>query len=335
MSGTIIITGANSSLAIPMVEHILSRYPGYHLILTVRNPSGDTDVNTKRLRAVVEKHSDVADKISIRALDLANLSVVHAFSEGLAAEIAAGTLPRVAAIVCNAYYWNLVDVPVLTRDGLETALQVNHVAHAALVLRLLTATTFASGGRVVFLGTNATDPGANSFEKYPPVLPNDLDDLARVPEHVESSDRAGTGFYRYALSKLAATMFSYALNRRLEKDPDLNTVTAVTINPGNLADSRALQTNTPRALAISQTLLLKPLRPLLAFADPTIRTAAAAGADVAELATGHAHSGARGFFTLLKESKSSDESLKVDRQEEVWRKTLAWAKVDPKNEEWK
>ncbi|KAL2170265.1 hypothetical protein VTG60DRAFT_5041 [Thermothelomyces hinnuleus] len=333
MSGTVIITGANGSLAIPAVEHILTKYPGYHLVLTVRNPSADADANTKRLRAVLDRHPGPAKTASVRALDLADLSAVHSFADAIAAEVEAGTLPRIASIVCNAYYWNLVEAPVQTRDGLETALQVNHVAHAALVLRLL-ASSFAPGGRIVFLGTNATDPGANPNEKYPPVLPDDLEDLARVPERVEPGDRAGTGFYRYAVSKLAVTMFAYALNRRLEKDPDLNTVTAVTINPGNLADSRALQTNTPKALSLGQKLVLKPLRPLLSLLDPLLRTAAAAGVDVAELATGHAHPGKRGFYTLLKESKSSEESLKVDKQEAVWKKTLAWAKVTHKNDEW-
>ena len=103
MAGTIVITGANSSLAIPAVQHLLTRYPDYDAVLTVRNTS-DTDVNTKKLRDTISKYPDA--KASIRQLDLSDLSAVHGFASTIAAEIAGGTLPPFASIVCNAYYWN-------------------------------------------------------------------------------------------------------------------------------------------------------------------------------------------------------------------------------------
>lgn len=110
----------------------------------------------------------------------------------------------------------MAEAPVQTGDGLETALQVIHVAHAALVLRLRES-SFAPGGRIVFFGTVVTEPGTSPMEKYPPVLPDDLGDLARIPQHVDAGDVIGTGLYGYATSKLAVTMIAYALNRRLEK----------------------------------------------------------------------------------------------------------------------
>lgn len=47
MVGTIIFTGANCSLGIPAINHILENYPEYTLILTVRDLS-EADVNTNR-----------------------------------------------------------------------------------------------------------------------------------------------------------------------------------------------------------------------------------------------------------------------------------------------
>lgn len=212
MAGTIIITGANSSLGIPAVEHLLSKYPEYNVILTVRNVS-DSDVNTKRLRETIGRHKDA--KADIRQLDLANLSSVHDFADTLVAEVVAGKQPPIASIIANAYYWNLTTDAVETGDGFETTFQVNYISHVALVLRLLD--SFGpEGGRVVLLSSDAHWPGKNSLEKYTPTIPEDLDSLVKTPPATEK-DKMGKGFQRYANSKLATVLWMHALNARLEK----------------------------------------------------------------------------------------------------------------------
>lgn len=212
MVGTIVITGANSSLGIPAVQHLLSNYPEYSAVLTVRNTS-DSDVNTKRLREVISSHKD--SKADIQQLDLANLSAVHDFATALAAEIAAGKRPPLASIIGNAYYWNLATDAVETGDGFETTLQVNYISHVALILRLI-GSFGPEGGRVVLLSSDAHWPGKNSLEKYPPTIPEDLDALVKKPATTER-DKMGKGFQRYANSKLATVLWMYALNARLEK----------------------------------------------------------------------------------------------------------------------
>lgn len=150
--------------------------------------------------------------VSIRKLDLADISAVHDFANTVAAEIADGKLPPLASIVCNAYYWNLVDDAEFTVDGYEKTFQVNHLAHAALVLRLL-GSFGSSGGRVVLFASDA--PGKNSLEKYPPAIPDDLNLLVQPGNG--SSDKFGHGFQRYAILKLAIVMWMYALNNHLAK----------------------------------------------------------------------------------------------------------------------
>ncbi len=212
MSGTIIITGANGSLAIPAVQYLLANYPGYGAVLTVRNAS-DADAHTKKLRKTLAQFPDA--KTSIYELDLANLSDVHTFASTIITEVAEGKIPPLASIICNAYYWNLVDAAEITGDGYERTFQVNHISHTALVLRLLG--SFGShGGRVVLFSSDAHFPGKNGLEKYPPKIPNDLDLLVN-PAVDERSDNFGRGFQRYAVSKLAVVMWMYALNRYLEK----------------------------------------------------------------------------------------------------------------------
>lgn len=210
MAGTIIVTGANGSLAIPAVRHLLANYPDYTAVLTARNTE-DTDPNTKKLRETIAKFPKA--QTSIRQLDLANLAAVHQFASTIAAEVSDKQLPPLASIVCNAYYWNLAGDPEFTADGVEKSIQVNHISHVALVLRLL-GSFGPEGGRVVLFTSDGHYSGKNGLQKYPPGIPDDLDSLLKAtPE----ADKLGHGFKRYADSKLAVLMWGYALNRYLEK----------------------------------------------------------------------------------------------------------------------
>ncbi len=79
------------------------------------------------------------------------------------------------------------------------------------------------------------------------------------------------------------------------------------------------------------TFIIQPLRFLLQFMDPTMRTAAKAGIDVADLATNKAHPGDRGYFTLLKKDASAPDSMDEKAQQNLWVQTMKWAKITPKN----
>ncbi|KAE8375366.1 hypothetical protein BDV26DRAFT_267994 [Aspergillus bertholletiae] len=328
--GTVLVTGSNGSLAMPMVEHLLQTYPQLALVLTVRNPSAK-DVNTKQLLNITAPHRD---RVHVRGLDLARLSDVHQFTDSLAADITAGTLPPLSSIICNAFYWNLTGEVITTPDGFEQTWQVTYLAHAALVLRLLGSfgsKPDAAIGRIVLFSSDAHLPGKNGLEAYPPTLPDDLDSLKTTtsPEAPAGGNQAenplGRGFQRYANAKLAVTMWMYALNARLESATSpVHDVTAIAVNPGNLTDSRALRVNTPAKLQFLSRFIIQPLRPLLQFKDHTMRTAAEAGVDVAELAVGPEFADAKGYFTWKKQDTSSPESLDPAKQQKLWEKTLEW-----------
>ena len=263
MANTIIITGANGSLAIPTVDHLLQHSPDSTLVLTVRDAS-DKDANTSTLRGVVAKHP--AARVSIQELDLSHLSAVHDFARSIAAEIEKGSLPQLSAIVGTAYHWNLVGPLELTDDGYEKTIQVSYLSHFAIVLRLIKSFR-PEGGRIVLFTSDGHEPGKNGLEKIPPAISADVTqlDLLVKPAEDASPDTLGHGFHRYANSKLALVMFTHALNRRLERDAQLKNITVVVMNPGNLADSRALLVNTPRKLIILSKFVLRPLRPLLSM----------------------------------------------------------------------
>lgn len=112
----------------------------------------------------------------------------------------------------------------------------------------------------------------------------------------------------------------------------LGKITAVAINPGGMIDSRCLRTNTPESLAqLQQSLLATPLTDLQCQMGPTVRTAEPASADVVELALNPAYRGKCGFYTLLREDKSSPDSQNEEKQIKLWDKTLEWARITETN----
>ncbi|KAL4880726.1 hypothetical protein BJY04DRAFT_218883 [Aspergillus karnatakaensis] len=323
MPGTIIITGANGSLAVPATGLLLTKYPDHTLILTARNPQ------------TLKQYED-NKKVHIHKLDLADLSAVSAFATTIATDIQSGKLPPLTSIICNAYHWNLRGAPESTADGHEKTIQINHVAHAALILRLLGSFDRESGGRIVLFSSDAHWPGKNGLEKFPPAIPeaDQLDTLVKTPaEGVEAkAEHTGRGFQRYANSKLAIVMWMYALNRHLEEDLAVNKITAIAVNPGNLADSRALRTNTPFLLTFMSLFIIRPFLFLLRrFADPTMRTASEAAADIVQLATSSDRDGAddrtAGYYTMGNKDVSSPDSLDEEKQEALWVKTIEWAGI--------
>jgi NAD(P)-dependent dehydrogenase (short-subunit alcohol dehydrogenase family) len=210
--GTVIITGANGSLAIPAVDYLLSQHPSYTAVLTVRDDS-DKDANTTRLRSIIAKYSNA--QVSIRKLDLTRLSHVHAFADTIHSEIAEKKLQPLAAIICNASTWDMSPPIKYTDDGFERAMGVNHIAQFDLTLRLL-GDLDPQHGRVVFLSSESHWAGKAGFEVYHPTLPDDLNLLVK-PNPDKVGEEVGRGFQRYGLSKLVIVMTMYELLRRVKK----------------------------------------------------------------------------------------------------------------------
>jgi NAD(P)-dependent dehydrogenase (short-subunit alcohol dehydrogenase family) len=255
MPETILITGATSSLATRIVHLLLTKYSTspqdpsldekdheYTLLLTSQNPS-KIKLRLPRLT------SNTNISIRTRKLDLSNLSSVHEFATAISTDVQSGKIPQLSSIICNASFWDLRGDGELTDDGHEKTFQINYIAHTALVLRLLGSFNPGSGGKIVLLTCDAHRHWplksvlgrTHGLEKYPPGIPADLNELVEVesqshsqsepqsPEQIleelqekpkirknENMEYMPRGIQRYANSKIALTMWMYALNRRLE-----------------------------------------------------------------------------------------------------------------------
>jgi NAD(P)-dependent dehydrogenase (short-subunit alcohol dehydrogenase family) len=210
MAGSIILTGANGSAGFHAAEYLLESYPQFTHIFTVRS-NADTDVNTNKLRDLIARHPET--KASIHKLDLASLAAIHTFAADISAAIAVGEYPPLKSIICNASHWNLVNGPKFTVDDYEETIQVNHIAHVALVLRLVERFAF-DGGRIVLLSSVSHYRVKTHMSPYLPEIPIDLDQLLHPSP---DKNKQGRGFQRYSSSKLLITTWMYPLDRYLQQ----------------------------------------------------------------------------------------------------------------------
>ncbi|CAN9259790.1 unnamed protein product [Alternaria sp. RS040] len=254
MTGTVLITGSNGSLALPA-------YSSFNLVLTVRDDF-EEDVNSTKLRLLVEQHTDV--QVSIRQLGLSSLENVRIFSKALLLEIESKKLPLIRTIICSAMTWNLAGGPQYFKDP----------------------------------------------------------ELLVHPKADKEGEEMGRGFQRYAVSKLVPIMVMYELNRRLKTKRDTESIRAIAVDPLHLINSRAFhQSHVPRIIQIVTTVVTWML-PLLSYFDHRLKTVEQAAIPFVDVAVADKFAGQEGYFEGDKKVESSPDSLDINMQQALWRKSF-------------
>ncbi len=174
---TAVVTGANSGLGYQTSRQLAGH--GARVIMACRDAERGQQA-LERLRAEVPEAN-----AELRRLDLADLSSVKAFAEGLDGPV--------HLLINNAGVMALP--PRVTADGFEMQFATNHLGHFALTGRLLAALTSEPGSRVVTVSSEMHRIGRIHF-----------DDL-----HSEKRYRKWPA---YGQSKLANLLFAGELGRR-------------------------------------------------------------------------------------------------------------------------
>jgi NAD(P)-dependent dehydrogenase (short-subunit alcohol dehydrogenase family) len=192
----VIVTGANTGLGYQTARVLAGA--GAEVVMAVR----DLD----RGQAAAQRIRDEVDdaKLRIIHLDLADLASVHDFAAGEAATGPVDLLVNNAGLM-------LVPSRVLTRDGFESQMGVNHLGHFALTAGLLPALLQAPAGRVVSVTSIAAR-------------------RSRSLDHGLGLTGDYTPMGAYSQSKLAVALFAGELDRRLRAVDA--TVTSVIAHPG-------------------------------------------------------------------------------------------------------
>jgi NAD(P)-dependent dehydrogenase (short-subunit alcohol dehydrogenase family) len=193
-----VVTGANSGIGLVAARELAGK--GAEVVIACRDTSkGEAAV--ERMRIDLAPNGDDA-RFEVRALDLADLSSVRSFAEGVIADHPDG----IDLLINNAGV--MAPPRKETADGFELQFGTNHLGHFALTGLLLDELKKKPGSRVVTVSSNAHKMGKMNF-----------DDL--------QSENGYNRWSAYGQSKLSNLIFAIDLQKRLaEAELDVESMAA-------------------------------------------------------------------------------------------------------------
>ncbi|OTA84574.1 hypothetical protein M434DRAFT_377725 [Hypoxylon sp. CO27-5] len=227
--GTIVVTGANGGLGCAIISQIVSSSSlrAYHGIYTVRDARTVTALdNVLRASSVASTLFHSYEKIS---LNLSRLDNVRKVAAAINMRVESGTIPPISAIILNAGYEEF-GKQTWTDDGLDTSFAVNYLGHWLLTLLLLRNMDRERDKHNVMNG---------SFKdsRYKTMITDDLEPIAKGTWSSNSDDETdwAAAYRRYGASKMCGVAMIHELQKRLDRDPVLNNISVLAVDPGGMA----------------------------------------------------------------------------------------------------
>ncbi len=269
----VIVTGANTGIGFETAAALAGRHA--RVVLACRNAQKAGDA-LARIRARIPD----AD-LEFLELDLANLGSVERFAGAFDA-----THDRLDLLINNAG----VMAPPLghTEDGFELQFGCNHLGHFALTGRLMAHLEATPGARVVTVSSLTHRTAAMDFDNL-------------------NAEKGYRKMAAYGQSKLANLLFTFELERRLERTG--SKVLAVASHPGWTVTE--IQRHSP---------LIEFFTPLAPGPDLGALTTLRAAVD--PNARGGDYYGPRGIFELMgypKKVQTSSAARNVTDAQRLWR----------------
>jgi NAD(P)-dependent dehydrogenase (short-subunit alcohol dehydrogenase family) len=133
-TGTLLITGANGTIATAAIRHILAKpvlASTQFGLYTVRKKETAT-----ALQAALRPAEQSGHRHDTIELDLSSLEDVRKVARQINARVASGEIPRIRALVLNAGFEEFM-TQTNTVDGFDMTFQVNYLAQWLMALLLL------------------------------------------------------------------------------------------------------------------------------------------------------------------------------------------------------
>ncbi|MDT7646810.1 MAG: hypothetical protein QOC75_3810 [Pseudonocardiales bacterium] len=284
------VTGGTGGLGLECAR-VLAATPGARVVVTGRDKG-----RTAAAAAALDAYPMV--------LDLGSLASVHRFAAELGTDLAAGALPPLRGLVCNAGLQVTTDSR--TEDGFETTFGVNHLGHLALVSDLVD--RFEAPARIAFVSSGTHDP-AKPTGMPSPLADATADELAFPP----AEPGARTGRRRYTTSKLANVRTSYVLAQRLRE----RGITVNAFDPGLMPGTGLARD----AGAVTRLLWRTVAKGLVVL--PMVNTTRTSGANLARLLTATELAGVTGaYFVGRHPAGSSLASYDAVANQALYRRSL-------------
>lgn len=300
LTGTVLVTGGTAGLGYECALIIARQCPQYQVLIASRSNKDNAAVSINETTG----HSNV----EYLKLDLSSLAKVRSF----AADYADKGYPPIKALVLNAAL-QILNLDY-TDDKIESTFAINHVGHALLFY--LMSPYLAEEARIVIIASGTHDPAQKSG--LPDAIYNSAEELAQPTKETERY----TGRQRYATSKLCNIMWTYALQRRLEKIPGKKwTVNA--FNPGIMPGTGLVREAPALLQFVWHNIMPRIIWLLRLLLSPNIHLPQESGASLARLAVGDDVKGVSGkYYEGQKPIPSSKDSQVVEKQEDLWQWTV-------------
>ncbi|KAI1323748.1 putative short-chain dehydrogenase [Xylariaceae sp. FL0255] len=263
--GTILITGANGALGSAVVSEVTSspELSSYHGIYTVRS----TTIPTHALDAALLQTPPSTDTVLLKH-SYDKLRIREA-ANAINARIQSGKIPPIRVLVLNAGYQEF-ESQTWTEDGLDMTFGINFLGHWLLTVMLLQSMD-REAGRVIWISSWSHNPNdrrnlakaAYTEPQYTTEIFDHLDGIARGTwsPNTDKTSAWIAGWRRYGASKLCGVTMIHELQRRLYRDPVLNKISVLGLDPGAMASGMVRRSNT---WAI-RVFLFKILIPFMAY----------------------------------------------------------------------
>ncbi|KAI0885805.1 putative short-chain dehydrogenase [Annulohypoxylon maeteangense] len=333
VKGTVLVTGANGGLGSAISDQLVSqpKFANYHGLYTVRDAK-----SAPSLMSILSKNPSHSHNVI--SLDLANLDSVRKAVDDINARVEAKAIPPIQTLILNAGFQDF-GKPMWTDDGFDMTFSANYLGHWLLTLLLLKSMN-KDTGRIVVVGSQSHDPydkrneGTQAFDGDYKTFVHDEASFEAIAKGTWSSAQEDpswrSGYRRYGAAKLFSIMMIHELQRRMDRDPVLNKVSILGVDPGTMTTGLQRHANW-----IIRVLMFKIIYPIIAIFMPNglVRSTAKSASQVLEAAfesnPTYGEFPKDSYYFDTKPFETSTESKDLRKRDLVWKESVKYAHLEP------
>ncbi|KAF2018385.1 short-chain dehydrogenase [Aaosphaeria arxii CBS 175.79] len=303
---SILVTGGTQGMGVECVRSLAQQLPDTLIVTSARtDPKDSATLINKQLNQT---------NVQFQRLDLSSLAAVRTFVETWSTS----NRPPLRALVLNAGIQFPDDIQYST-DGIEKTFAINHVGHA-LLFHLLTP-HLTPTARIVITSSGVHDHDLKGGFK--PTWPS----VQEIANPSPSFSTSTSGRTRYAISKLANVLWTYALARRLTAQGQGKTV--VTFDPGLMPGTNLARDAGPVLRFLWYVVMPRAIPLLRRVYHPNVHTPRESGETLAWLAVGEECKAENGvYYEGRRVVGSSRDSRDEGKQEGLWEWTVGFVGRD-------
>ncbi|KAF1977111.1 NAD(P)-binding protein [Bimuria novae-zelandiae CBS 107.79] len=306
---SVIITGGTMNMGYHAALTIARQHPEWLVVLSSRSDSK---------HAADAINTTLSQKNTIYLpLDLSSTQNIRTYAKDWTLK----GYPPIQALLLNAAL-QFPGEAEFTEDGIEKTFAITHAGHALLFHLLVP--HLATGARVVVTASGVHDP------KQPTGMPHPVYTTAEALAHPPTELAKGDGRVHYVNTKLSNVLWTYALQKRLDRAVPEHGVSVNSMDPGLMLGTGLTREYSP-IMRWVWTHLFPKIMPILrlAFGAANIKTPQQSGEALARLAMAEEFASVKGkYFQGTKEQESSVESYEVKKQDDLWEWTVKFAARD-------